>query len=213
MSTPVRILLIEDHAPLRENIAETLELAGYQVTSASDGKTGIQLALEQMPQLVLCDIMLPQTNGYQVFSAIRQNALTAHMAFIFMTGNTDTAREHTTTGNFLSKPFTQEQLLDIVKNKISESASGKKTEQEKLEHIEALEYILSSISHELRNPICSSLGLASLLDHNLSNKNNPEEIKRIVAGIKANAARLENITCALTDVVYQAIQNYKHKVI
>jgi len=212
MPAKTSILLIEDHAPLRENMTETLQLAGYQVASAADGKTGIQMAIGQKPELILCDIMLPHSNGYQVFSTIRQNPGTSHIPFIFMTGNMNITEHPLASGNYLPKPFTDRDLLDTIKKKVGENPI-KKIEQEKMEHIEALEYILSSISHELRNPICSSIGLASLLEFNTSKGNNPEEIMRIVEGIKANAARLNIITCTLTDVVYQAIQNYKNKII
>lgn len=66
------ILLIEDNDELRENTAEILELANYKVTSAENGKVGIQAALEKKPDLIICDVMMPELDGYGVLHLINK---------------------------------------------------------------------------------------------------------------------------------------------
>lgn len=203
------VLVIEDHVPLRKDLVQTLEREGYRVFAASNGQSGIRLALQQKPDLILCDIMLPNGNGYQVFSTIRQHRETSEIPFVFMTGtHSEVSLDN---DHYLSKPFAQNTLLEVVKRRINEQHGGPARERNELEHIEALEHILRTISHELRHPICSSIGLASLLDMSNHKKNNRNEMHRIVQGIKVNAVRLDEITGILTDVVYQALENYRNK--
>lgn len=210
---PKTILLIEDHIPMRDDIRHTLENAGYRVLTASNGKSGIRLIAQHKPDLILCDVLLPQGNGYYVFSTVKRNKETTGIPFVFMTDAHTEADETVRPGYYLTKPFTQRNLLALVEQRMAENKNVSSEEYQELEHIEALEYILKTISHELRNPICSSIGLASLLDMSNHKKNNRQEMHRIVKGIKANATRLDEITGILTDVVYQVLENYKSKTI
>ena len=72
------ILVIEDNLEIRENITEILELAGYQVLVAINGKEGVILAIENRPGLILCDIMMPELDGYQTFKILKQNDITSN---------------------------------------------------------------------------------------------------------------------------------------
>lgn len=209
---PKTILLIEDHIPMRNDIKQMLENAGYMVMAATNGKSGIRMINQYRPDLILCDMLLPQGNGYYVFSTVKRNKDTAGIPFVFMTDAHTGPEENINTGHYLVKPFTQRSLLQLVEQRLAENKNVESEEYQELEHIEALEYILKTISHELRNPICSSIGLASLLDMSNHKKNNRQEMHRIVKGIKANATRLDEITGILTDVVYQALENYKSKI-
>ena len=83
------LLLIEDNNEIRENTAELLELAMYQVLTAPDGKTGLEMAIEKKPDLILCDIMMPVLDGYGVLHAIQKNEALSNTPFIFLTAKTD----------------------------------------------------------------------------------------------------------------------------
>jgi len=81
------ILIIEDNLEIREGTAEVLELAGdYTVLTASDGKKGVEAAILHKPDLILCDIMMPELDGYGVLYMLSKNEATADIPFIFLTG-------------------------------------------------------------------------------------------------------------------------------
>ena len=79
------ILLIEDDADMRDNTAEILEIAGYGVVKAENGRRGVELARKSTPDLVLCDIMMPELDGYGVLHILSHQAKTADIPFIFLT--------------------------------------------------------------------------------------------------------------------------------
>lgn len=113
-----KILIIEDNRDVRENITEILELAGYQVISATDGKSGVELALNNFPDLVICDIMMPALDGYSVLSKLNNNKETAGIPFIFLSAKSEKTdlRKGMSLGadDYLTKPFDRMDLLNAV---------------------------------------------------------------------------------------------------
>ena len=85
----IKILLIEDNKDMRENTAEILELSKYQVITAQNGKVGVDIAMKEKPDLIICDIMMPQLDGYGVLHALSHNEETATIPFIFLTAKAD----------------------------------------------------------------------------------------------------------------------------
>lgn len=112
------VLLIEDNDDIRENTSELLELEGYYVLSATNGQTGLQLARKHLPDMVLCDIMMPVTNGYEVFRELKAQPLTSAIPFIFLTANTENkdmeAGMRLGANGYIRKPFSAEELLEIL---------------------------------------------------------------------------------------------------
>ncbi|MBD3662033.1 MAG: response regulator, partial [Arenibacter algicola] len=80
-----RILLIEDNKDVRENTADILELANYEVATAENGKIGVELAEKFRPDVIICDIMMPELDGYGVLEILGKNSTTASIPFIFLT--------------------------------------------------------------------------------------------------------------------------------
>ncbi|SDY59799.1 response regulator [Hymenobacter psychrophilus] len=117
------ILLIEDHQIIRENTAQLLELAGYTVQTAENGELGVELALENRPDLVVCDIMMPVLDGYGVLQIFNQHPQLTGVPFIFLTAKTDQAdrRRGMALGadDYLSKPFEKADLLSAVSGRLS----------------------------------------------------------------------------------------------
>ena len=113
-----KILIIEDEALSRDMFRDCLEAEGFQTLGAEDGSTGIQQARQHLPNLVLCDILMPKLDGYAVLSQLRQVPTTATIPFIFITARTEKAdRRHGMSlgaDDYLTKPFTVEELLDAV---------------------------------------------------------------------------------------------------
>src|ERR1700751_2949556 len=80
----IKILLIEDNSDIRENITEILELDGYNVLSASGGRNGVELAKEKVPYVILCDIVMPEFNGYDVLRQLKEDSNTSNILFVFV---------------------------------------------------------------------------------------------------------------------------------
>ena len=83
------ILIIDDHDDIRENIAEILSLAGYHTLTAENGKKGMEMALEKNPDLIVCDIMMPELDGYGVLHLLRKHQDTENVPFIFLTAKSE----------------------------------------------------------------------------------------------------------------------------
>ncbi|GAA4008590.1 response regulator [Hymenobacter fastidiosus] len=121
------ILLIEDNRPGRENTAEILELAGYAVVQAADGRQGILAARQQRPDLILCDIMMPGLDGYGVLHILSKDPATAGVPFVFLTAKSslEDFRKGMNTGadDYLTKPFDGQSLLLAVELRLQKLAA------------------------------------------------------------------------------------------
>src|SRR5687767_1870683 len=132
------ILVIDDNVAIRENTAEILELAGYKTFTAENGKKGVDLALKEKPTIIVCDIMMPELDGYGVLHLLRKNPETQNIPFIFLTAKTERSdfRKGMEMGadDYISKPFDDVELLnaietrlkklEILDNKYSSSQAG-----------------------------------------------------------------------------------------
>ena len=120
-----KILLIEDNLEMRENTTEILELANYNVVAAPNGKTGVELALKEIPDLVICDIMMPVLDGYGVLEALLKQETTSSIPFIFLTAKAERGdmRKGMEKGadDYLTKPFDDLELLNAVSSRLRKS--------------------------------------------------------------------------------------------
>ena len=117
-----KILLIEDNLEIRENTAEILQLAGYTVTAAENGREGIAAVHEEMPDLILCDIMMPVLDGFGVLHLLGKNEKTAGIPFIFLTAKSERTdmRKGMEMGadDYLTKPFDDIELLNAIESRL-----------------------------------------------------------------------------------------------
>jgi CRP-like cAMP-binding protein/CheY-like chemotaxis protein len=117
-----KVLIIEDNIDIRENVVEILELANYQVFEAADGKQGIELAQEHNPDLILCDIMMPELDGYGVLYLLSKNPETSNIPFVFLTAKAERLdlRKGMDLGadDYLTKPFDGVELLNAVESRL-----------------------------------------------------------------------------------------------
>jgi CRP-like cAMP-binding protein/CheY-like chemotaxis protein len=113
-----KILLIEDNLDVRENTEEILLLANYKVVTAANGKIGVELAQREKPDLIICDIMMPELDGYGVLHILSKNDETARIPFIFLTAKTEKSdiRKGMNLGadDYLTKPFDDTDLLNAI---------------------------------------------------------------------------------------------------
>ena len=119
------ILLIEDNDELRDNTAEILELANYKVTAAANGKLGIQAALQQKPDLIICDVMMPELDGYGVLHLVNKNSELSGVPFIFLTAKSERSdlRKGMEMGadDYITKPFTDIELLNAIESRLKKN--------------------------------------------------------------------------------------------
>ncbi|MCB9256680.1 MAG: response regulator [Chitinophagales bacterium] len=122
-----QILVIEDNRDMLENIAEILELASYQVLMANNGKEGIRFAKEHKPDLILCDIMMPELDGYGVLKILVEHQELRYTPFIFMSAKSEKSdfREGMRLGadDYLTKPFQDIQLLEAIETRLKKGRS------------------------------------------------------------------------------------------
>ncbi|MCD9015123.1 response regulator [Parachryseolinea silvisoli] len=120
-----KILLIEDNAEMAENISCILQLAKYDVTHAADGKIGVDLAQRLQPDLILCDIMMPELDGYGVLHILNKDVETASIPFIFLTAKADKsdfrAGMNLGADDYITKPFDGVDLLKVIEMRLKKS--------------------------------------------------------------------------------------------
>jgi EAL domain-containing protein (putative c-di-GMP-specific phosphodiesterase class I)/DNA-binding NarL/FixJ family response regulator len=118
----LKILVIEDDELIRETLLQLLESQSYRVIVAQNGRVGIQMALSEIPDLILCDVQMPEQDGYEVLRTLRQNSLAATIPFIFLTAQGAKAdfRRGMELGadDYLTKPFTKAELLGAISSRI-----------------------------------------------------------------------------------------------
>lgn len=120
-----KILVIEDNPEVRENLEEILELSGYEVLTAEDGKIGVEIALREMPDLVLCDVMMPRLDGFGVLNILSKKSSTADIPFVFLTAKTEKSdfRRGMNLGadDYITKPFYKDELLAVIETRLRKS--------------------------------------------------------------------------------------------
>jgi CRP-like cAMP-binding protein len=156
-----QVLIIEDNTDIRENIVEILELADFTVHQANNGKTGVDLAIKNKPDIILCDIMMPDLDGYGVLYMLHKNPETATIPFIFLTAKAERVdlRKGMEMGadDYLTKPFDDIELLNAIETRLKKK--------------ELQESFYSNPLERLNNLLSKNNGLA--------------ELKRIVAERKS----------------------------
>lgn len=137
-----KILLIEDNEGLRDNTAEILELANYQVFTAENGKVGVEAALREAPDLIICDIMMPVLDGFGVLHMLQKNPSTKNTPFIFLTAKTEhnDFRKGMDSGadDYVTKPFSGIELLNAVESRFKKMNILKEELSEGLQGLQEL---------------------------------------------------------------------------
>lgn len=123
------ILVIEDNEEMRENIQEILELSGYTVLTAKNGKLGAKSAIEAQPDLIICDVMMPEMDGYETLFILSKNSKTSTIPFVFLTAKSEKTdwRKGMNLGadDYLTKPFDEIELLTVVETRLKKNESIK----------------------------------------------------------------------------------------
>lgn len=189
-----KILIIEDEPYIREGTALLLEDQGFEPITAEDGSIGIEMALKHKPDLIICDVMMPNIDGYGVLYKLRQEPETAHIPFIFLTAKID--RTSTRMGmnlgadDYLTKPFTLDELLSAVNARIVKQEQIERHAEEKLENLR--KNIIYSLPHELMTPLNGILGPIELLSQ-MYDSFSKEETLEMISMIRKSGDRLHRL--------------------
>jgi DNA-binding response OmpR family regulator/DNA-binding transcriptional regulator YhcF (GntR family) len=172
-----KILIIEDNEDVRENTADILELANYKVSTAKNGKIGLNMVKRGHPDIILCDIMMPELNGYEVLENLSKNHKTAQIPFIFLTAKTEKSdmRKGMNLGadDYLTKPFNEQELLEAIECRLKKHSFLK---QEFSRTIEGVSQFIEAASNYLD------------LEHLSRNYSAKEYFKKDLVFMEGNAA-------------------------
>jgi len=193
-----RILVIDDNAGLRLSLTRALESAGYSVRTGADGEQGLAIAREFKPDVVVCDMHMPNANGSSVLSALRKDVGFALSQFILMTGDLDGIPHRVGmdlgADDYLAKPFTVDEFLNCVGARLQRSQFYKRAEDRALLHFR--ETISHSLPHEVFTPLTGILGFTEVLREEIG-RIAPAEAAKMVEEIHISAERL-----------YRTLKNY-----
>ncbi|KOR36034.1 MULTISPECIES: hybrid sensor histidine kinase/response regulator [Planktothricoides] len=193
-----KILAIEDDNHVREIIWEILEAEDFHVIEAENGLIGLEMAIQEQPDLVICDVMMPGMDGLTVLKNLRENPVTQTVPFIFLTAKVTKydMREGMDLGadDYLTKPFTRDELLGSVSSRLKKSAAAQQHSEEKLNELR--NNLTRTLPHELLTPLNGILGFTSFLIDEYQEME-PTEIRQVLQDVKYSGERL-----------YQLIQNF-----
>jgi K+-sensing histidine kinase KdpD len=159
------ILVIEDEASLRNEIGEILQFEDYEIITAENGKLGVRSALINLPDLILCDIMMPFLDGNQVLKKLRENESTMLIPFVFMTALAE--RQNVRLGmdagadDYITKPFTSDELISAINMRFKKQEAIQVKKEQELDQLRT--NIITRLPHELRSPLSGIIGFGSLL--------------------------------------------------
>ena len=197
------IFLIEDNAPLRENTKMLLELNGYDVSGFDSGPPALEKLKEVIPDLVLCDIILPGMTGYDILGRVRQMPSGGEVPFIFLSAlaEKDQVRAGMNLGadDYVTKPFTSDGLLAAVKSRLERSIKRRAAAELDLARYQAqkLEYL----PHEIRTPLSGIIGGIAIL--RADEKKLGGDVKEVLDLMEEATNRLERT--ALNYILYLSL--------
>lgn len=161
----VKVLVIEDEQDMREVILDILEAEGFDVVGAENGSVGARLAQERIPDLIICDVMMPELDGLGVLAYLRRSPKTAVIPFVFLTAKStkDDFRQGMELGadDYLVKPFTRSALLKAISTRLEKQTVVEQRNQQKLDDLRSS--ITLALPHELLTPLNAIAGFSSLL--------------------------------------------------
>lgn len=207
-----KILIIEDTKSVRQEICFILRYEGFQVFEAENGNIGVEIAKKNLPDLIICDILMPELDGYGVLKQLNQELRTSTIPFIFLTAKVTVkeVRNGMKMGadDYLTKPFTRKELVEVVRVRLIKAENANKQFQEKFETLN--NNIIYALPHELNTPLTTVLGCAELIIDTTSE----EKTKELAETITSSSQRIERlIKNFLVYAQIEVLQNNPQKLI
>jgi signal transduction histidine kinase len=190
-----KILVVEDAHALRKDIMEMLRFEGFEVIGAENGLVGLNAARTHLPDLIICDIMMPELDGFGMLAELQKNPLEATIPFVFLTALTDKKdwREGMRLGanDYLTKPFTAQELIQAVYTQLNKRIKFDMLSESRMDQLR--ENIMLALPHELRTPLTGILGFSDLLAMDAGFME-PAQTSEMAGYINAAAQRLYRLT-------------------
>ncbi|MGK0291040.1 MAG: two-component system sensor histidine kinase/response regulator, partial [bacterium] len=189
-----QVLVIEDDDVIRNQILKILKFEDFDTISAENGKKGLKLAIEENPAIILCDVMMPEMDGYEVLRKYRETEKKEWVPFIFLTAKS--SREDLRVGmdlgadDYISKPFTAKELISSIHKRLEKQQTQEIASEEKL--TELRKQIIYSLPHELYTPLNGILGFTDILLHEISTIDS-EEATSMLNEIRSSAKSLHRL--------------------
>lgn len=199
-----KILLVEDEAPIREEVLDWLAYEGYQAIGAENGRQGLQIAVRERPDLILSDIAMPVMDGHELLIEVRSTPALSDIPFIFLTASAerDSMRRGMDLGadDYLTKPFTHAEVLNAVRSRLERTSAHSEQVQAKFalmssalneeRHKRLLKSrLVAMFSHDFRNPLASILTSVGILK-NYEDRLTPEQRHRHIERVEGSVRLL-----------------------
>ena len=189
-----RILIIDDDADVRDHVATTLSSSYYETYTAVDGQDGVNKALALLPDLILCDMLMPILNGQEVLALLRQHPKTESIPFIFLTAvdSRDAVRDSMNLGadDYLFKPFQIGDLLKAISARLKHHEKIIASAEQQIEVIK--QRLTHTVTHELRTPVGLLLGSLQMLEWQ-DDKALSQDTRDMIATMSSGATRLAHV--------------------
>jgi CheY-like chemotaxis protein/anti-sigma regulatory factor (Ser/Thr protein kinase) len=189
-----RILVIDDDPATQSLTAKALQARGFQALTAGDGREGLDIAKRYVPDLIICDIQMPEMDGFETLAALQRDPVTSSIPFVFLTGLSDQTHVRFGMGlgadDYLTKPFTVNELMEAVNLRLAKKAAVQRVSERKLDTLRS--NIGQALPHELLTPLNGILGLSDLLADEQSTLG-AEEVRDFARNIQISALRLHRL--------------------
>jgi two-component system, sensor histidine kinase and response regulator len=189
-----KILVIDDDAAVQSLTVKALQSRGYQALIAADGEEGLEVARRYLPDLIVCDVQMPNLDGYETLAALQRDPMTCTIPFIFLTALRDQQDMRYGMGlgadDYLTKPFTVQELVNAVTTRLAKKAAVQRLSERKLEELRG--NIGLALPHELLTPLNGILGIATLLQDEQA-VTRMEEVRDFARSIQSSALRLHRL--------------------
>ena len=186
-----KILVIEDEQQLIEEILDILQFEGFDTIGANNGREGVQLAQEHHPDLIICDITMPEMDGYEVLIAVREDPSLTQTPFIFVTARADkTFQRHGMelgADDYVTKPFTSAELFAAIRVRLERYEATQSTFSRELTEVKR--QLTRLIAHELRTPLVSIRTVETLIERGIGSSST-EELKQLLDTLRSGSQRL-----------------------
>ncbi len=190
-----KILIIEDSDDLRADIIEMLMLEGFTMLEARDGREGVEVALTQLPDVIVCDVMMPHMNGYEVLEKLRTYPATQTIPFVFLTSRAEHESQRfgmrLGADDYLAKPFNVNDLIDVIRAQLKKASDARALADKQMEDLRM--NIISAMPHELRTPLNAILGFSEVMMMEADTLK-PEKVKEWAQFIHNAGMRLLRMT-------------------
>jgi len=186
-----KILVIDDDRLVCEMIATSLQIEGFETIRAQDGTQGVEAARRYLPDLIVCDVVMPNLDGYGTLKAVRDDPATAMIPFIFLTGQATKSdmRQGMVSGadDFLTKPIMIGELVAAIRARLQKQSLVRQDTERKLDELRV--NLSLSLPHEIRTPLSGIIGFAEILRDDVKSLG-AEEISEMAKIILKSATRL-----------------------